>query len=111
MLGAEVYASILGNLSCEDLDTLLVTNRQLGSLSRLVLRGMSPRRVSLRHHHAGQYRLCFDRIAKAVAFGDLQRYLHGSHLTDVELDATTLDVDTLQGTTWIIGALRRDSGF
>lgn len=111
MIGAKVYASILGNLSCEDLDTLLVTNRQLGSLSRLVLRGMSPRRVSLRHHHAGQFRLCFDGIAKAVAFGDLQRYLHGSHLTDVELDATTLDVDTLQGTTWIIGALRRDSGF
>jgi len=75
LLLPEVYFSILENLSRGDLDTMLVTNRQLGSLSRRVSRGWPPRPVSLAHVYAGYFDLRFDEKRRYAAFTQLPRYL------------------------------------
>jgi len=97
MLLADVYFTILESLTREDLDTLLVTNRQLGSLSRRVSRGRSPRPVSLTHVYTGYFDLRFDEERRYAAFGKLPQYLEDSRLTDVFLDGSMVDDDTLHG--------------
>jgi len=97
MLRADVCMDILENLSRNDMDTLFVTNRQLGSLSCRLARRMSPRQVSIHHYHEGQFHLRFDAIERVVAFDDLPRYLEGSQVTDVELLAPMLDANAQRG--------------
>ena len=97
MIIGEVYSSIFASLSRKDLDTLLVTNRQLGRLSQWASKGRKPRRLSLNHFHDRRFNVEFECVRRILAFDDLPRYLKDSHLIDVDLDATRLDADTLRG--------------
>lgn len=102
MLLAEVYLNILKKLDHKDLDSLLLVNRQLGSLSKVASRGLAPRSVRLNHFHAGHFDLRSETVGRLVSFVDLPRYLEGSQLTDVGLTGTTLDADAVQGMTLVI---------
>lgn len=99
MLQREVYFDILENLSRKDLDTLLVTNRQLRNLSTRVS-SLSKRQISLGHfQYTYQFVLYSKGVRRAVHYADLPGYLNGSQLTDVRIDGSMLDRDSLQGRT------------